>query len=363
MMTTNPASAISQIFTNLATTSAFLRGTTTSPASTWSSRFLTDDPDHDNNSTTPSSSMENIITSNVPNSLTTAEMTLWYCLVAAIVIPIMACSLYFVHHNHRSHRRALQAMAENDTNDDDDEDETASSAEFVRMQQNIKAWSELEKQRIARIVRCSVRQNHHLPGDSLQKRSTKDSVCGICLEDLGSKCVGSSNPQCIHLYHEDCIVSWLAPRQHWLCPICRQVFLLNPSRKALAATAATTMSSDSTLSDAFSILTDTCPSTTTADHLSTTAFPATDQDVDVVDDDNNNNVFLAHSESSVVNASRAVCTSSNHHQDGTVVEEDADSQQKGSAAGTTTSSIVICDDEDGEDAATTIASYSSTEKT
>ncbi|KAG7373164.1 ring finger domain containing protein [Nitzschia inconspicua] len=318
-MTTNPASAIPQIFTNLPT-SAFLRGTTISPASTWSSRFLTDDPVHDNNSTTPSSSMENIITSNVPNSLTTAEMTLWYCLVAAIVIPIMACSLYFVYHNHRSHRRALQAMAENDTNDD--EDETLSSAEFVRMQQNIKAWSELEKQRIARIVRCSVRQSHHLPGDSLQKRSTKDSVCGICLEDLGSKCVGSSNPQCIHLYHEDCIVSWLAPRQHWLCPICRQVFLLNPSLKTLAA-AATTMSSDSTISDAFSILTDTCPSTTTADHLSTTAFSATDQDVDVVhDDNNNNNVFLAHSESSVVNESRAVCTSPNHHQDGTGDEEE-----------------------------------------
>jgi Ring finger domain len=108
-----------------------------------------------------------------------------------------------------------------------------------------------------------------LSPEELRRRSSsidstsKDSVCGICLEELGPKCVGSCNPHCMHLYHEECIVSWLAPRQHWLCPICRQVFLLNPSLQS--STAAT--------------VTGTCPSTT--DHMSTTAFSEQDDSLTI----------------------------------------------------------------------------------
>jgi hypothetical protein len=32
------------------------------------------------------------------------------------------------------------------------------------------------------------------------------------------------------LYHEECIVSWLTPKAQWLCPICRQEFIV-PTKK------------------------------------------------------------------------------------------------------------------------------------
>ena len=41
----------------------------------------------------------------------------------------------------------------------------------------------------------------------------------------------SNNPLCRHLYHEDCIVSWLAPKAQWLCPICRQDFIVKGSNR------------------------------------------------------------------------------------------------------------------------------------
>jgi hypothetical protein len=90
------------------------------------------------------------------HSLTSAEMILWYCLVAAFVVPFVVCALYFMYHNHRSHRRALQAMAENQALDEQQE---AEEADFATMQRNVKAWSALEKQRMTRIVRSSVRAN------------------------------------------------------------------------------------------------------------------------------------------------------------------------------------------------------------
>lgn len=52
------------------------------------------------------------------------------------------------------------------------------------------------------------------------------SNCAVCLGkyDIGEAIVWSSNPSCTHVFHEDCIVTWLMTRQNPLCPICRQKF-------------------------------------------------------------------------------------------------------------------------------------------
>ena len=51
-------------------------------------------------------------------------------------------------------------------------------------------------------------------------------VCSICLEGfrVGDSAAFSSNRTCRHVFHQDCIVSWLVSRQDALCPCCRQVF-------------------------------------------------------------------------------------------------------------------------------------------
>ena len=146
------------------------------------------------------------------------------------------------------------------------------------MEQNIEAFSKLEKQRITRIVRSSVRRHVKVSNASRRKTcfqlrnsdaltrsspsfyysqqfspeelkkhtatatSEKETICSICLEDLipssgssnnNKKAVCSSNnPLCRHLYHEDCIVSWLAPKAQWLCPICRQEFIVKRNRNS-----------------------------------------------------------------------------------------------------------------------------------
>lgn len=106
---------------------------------------------------------------------TSAEMILWYCLVATLVGPVLICVLYFYYHNHRSHRRALQVMNEEDNHDaannnthtnnygyeyeEDNNNNGEGSDELAVMQRNVKAWSVLEKKKITRIVRRSVRSH------------------------------------------------------------------------------------------------------------------------------------------------------------------------------------------------------------
>eukprot|EP00567_Pseudictyota_dubia_P016607 CAMPEP_0197452328 /NCGR_PEP_ID=MMETSP1175-20131217/31782_1 /TAXON_ID=1003142 /ORGANISM="Triceratium dubium, Strain CCMP147" /LENGTH=410 /DNA_ID=CAMNT_0042985309 /DNA_START=361 /DNA_END=1593 /DNA_ORIENTATION=- len=73
-----------------------------------------------------------------------------------------------------------------------------------------------------------------LPG----RRSTEQSCdrfvschCAICLGmyQKGSSIVWSSNRDCPHVFHEECIAAWLMTRQSALCPCCRQPFTSNGS--------------------------------------------------------------------------------------------------------------------------------------
>ena len=114
--------------------------------------------------------------SNKLSNMSPAEMIMWYCLVALILVPFAMCALYFIYHNHRSHQRALQAANEELDDDDDVDIEAARGMErhpgaqnLESMEQNIEAFSKLEKQRITRIVRSSVRRHVKVSNASRRK--------------------------------------------------------------------------------------------------------------------------------------------------------------------------------------------------
>lgn len=53
--------------------------------------------------------------------------------------------------------------------------------------------------------------------------------CPICLDtySAGEKVAYSSNRNCVHAFHESCILSWMLPQASGSqqCPCCRQTFL------------------------------------------------------------------------------------------------------------------------------------------
>jgi uncharacterized protein YnzC (UPF0291/DUF896 family) len=62
---------------------------------------------------------------------------------------------------------------------------------------------------------------------NLERRRVPNE-CAICLEEysVGSKLVWSSNPQCQHAFHSDCLMNWLLfERGSPICPCCRQKFV------------------------------------------------------------------------------------------------------------------------------------------
>ena len=52
-----------------------------------------------------------------------------------------------------------------------------------------------------------------------------NKICGICLEhyNVGDEVCLSTNEQCDHIFHKECILSWLM--RHDDCPNCRAMFL------------------------------------------------------------------------------------------------------------------------------------------
>eukprot|EP00538_Stauroneis_constricta_P001072 CAMPEP_0119561442 /NCGR_PEP_ID=MMETSP1352-20130426/17645_1 /TAXON_ID=265584 /ORGANISM="Stauroneis constricta, Strain CCMP1120" /LENGTH=291 /DNA_ID=CAMNT_0007609651 /DNA_START=221 /DNA_END=1096 /DNA_ORIENTATION=+ len=58
-------------------------------------------------------------------------------------------------------------------------------------------------------------------------RQPVPNCCAVCLGsyDVGESVVWSSNPQCAHAFHEECIIEWLIKMQpETPCPCCRQEF-------------------------------------------------------------------------------------------------------------------------------------------
>jgi len=66
--------------------------------------------------------------------------------------------------------------------------------------------------------------------DDIELREVPNE-CSICLCEytLGSDIVRSSNPQCDHVFHTNCIEQWLMKQRDGpLCPCCRRDFVIDP---------------------------------------------------------------------------------------------------------------------------------------
>lgn len=62
--------------------------------------------------------------------------------------------------------------------------------------------------------------------DAEEKKENHDSnMCDICLDhyDVGDEVCWSTNPECNHAFHKDCILDWLS--QHRTCPCCRRNYI------------------------------------------------------------------------------------------------------------------------------------------
>jgi len=60
--------------------------------------------------------------------------------------------------------------------------------------------------------------------------------CSICLEryEVDDAVVWSSNEACPHVFHDNCIASWLMTQVNPLCPCCRQEFINEKTTKSLS---------------------------------------------------------------------------------------------------------------------------------
>lgn len=56
---------------------------------------------------------------------------------------------------------------------------------------------------------------------------TVTSSCAICLScyQSGERIVWSSNEACAHIFHHDCMITWINKRRSIDCPCCRQPFV------------------------------------------------------------------------------------------------------------------------------------------
>ena len=77
------------------------------------------------------------------------------------------------------------------------------------------------------------------------------NICNVCLEtfQVGDAVAHSSHSACTHVFHEDCIVSWLVTRENPLCPCCRQKFVVHTGSPETSITSRSQEALESTRGD------------------------------------------------------------------------------------------------------------------
>lgn len=78
-----------------------------------------------------------------------------------------------------------------------------------------------------------------VPGRETNEKNSDRAVschCAICLGvyEVGISVVWSSNRDCPHVFHEECVSAWLMTRQDALCPCCRQAFVSDYSSSCIS---------------------------------------------------------------------------------------------------------------------------------
>jgi hypothetical protein len=71
-----------------------------------------------------------------------------------------------------------------------------------------------------------------------QEFTIRSAKCAICIEEYGEGdvVVGSSNSQCPHVYHHECMMIWLSKGTNLCCPVCRQWFIVAHEEQDITAT-------------------------------------------------------------------------------------------------------------------------------
>ncbi len=120
-----------------------------------------------------------------------------------------------------------------------DEDEQLRDAEesldmeISRMEANVHAFGEQQQRRRRQELLNTFKEHtvvittsHFEVGDEQRLTRIKEE-CTICLGTfaVGDVVVQSSNAACQHLFHQDCLMSWLMTQRSPLCPCCRQIFI------------------------------------------------------------------------------------------------------------------------------------------
>lgn len=102
---------------------------------------------------------------------------------------------------------------------------------IVEMKSN-ECCSESENDEQERSIEEGLFELQHIPLPGFKvgettKRRTAASHCAICLESYrpDDSIVWSANAACVHIFHEQCMLSWIMKRFKPDCPVCRQTFV------------------------------------------------------------------------------------------------------------------------------------------
>jgi hypothetical protein len=183
------------------------------------------------------------------NPYTSVGFIIWYCFVILCCgIPICCCCTCCWMSHRESNSSSLQELL--DAMDQQQQEDL--EVEISRIEANISTFTQEEqkrrklmlekdfKSRQKTLTKADLSTSLEDEASSVEKLSQHSgggggpspllclsgSSCSICLTkyEIGDTVIKSTNPVCKHIFHADCLVSWLMTKQKPLCPCCRQTF-------------------------------------------------------------------------------------------------------------------------------------------